>query len=464
MTILGEYVSARATPELVGREEILEHIRTAIVDTEKTPCVFYITSPGGWGKTRLVDAVIKKTNAKRKGGWSFSNVLVVSRLVDLYHTYTHSEEGIIADIVESLDDKKGRRFKKYKSEHAELDRVKYDLSQILRAVTQQRSKMMATFLEDFNGLGDQFDKMVLAFDTVENLTYETDRVQQALGLAEEPIGVGGWLVREFLPKIRNTVVLIAGRPETPQLQAELERLEQSGKIRFTHIALETFTEAETLAYFDAVAGVARRENPQVADRLAGIPQETRQVVHYLSGGQPFLLSLFADYLVIANEVLPEIHTPLAEVKERAGIANGLEKERLEFRDAILQEFQRIRRPLDEVIRALSWTPKGMGAELLAWILKRGQPTEEEIGQAREYIRDLRDPKLRLSFVKIRDIDKLVFLQDEMYSLMRSLHERGRLKHNVKQTYELIVRFYEERIKAQAKEVDKLQEANRNLLL
>ena len=68
MTILGEYVSARATPELVGREEILEQIHTAIGDRGKTPSVFYITAPGGWEKTRLVGAPIKK-NSKWKGRW-----------------------------------------------------------------------------------------------------------------------------------------------------------------------------------------------------------------------------------------------------------------------------------------------------------------------------------------------------------------------------------------------------------
>ena len=449
-----EYASVRATPGLVGRQDILQDIYNAIKEKSDTPHVFYITAPGGWGKTRLLDAVLKKMTTGEEE-WGSSNILSASRLVDLYHTYTHSDEGLVTDIVEVLD-RQGKYFNNYVQQHAELDRVKYDLSQILQAVTQQRERMMEAFINDFNNLGNNCEKIVLAFDTVENLVYETDRVQDALGLADEPIGVAGWLVESFLPKIHNTVILIAGRPESPQLQIELEKLKQNHGIKFSNINLGTFSETETLAYFNAVLEVARDENPQIADRLERIPQETRQVVHYLSEGQPFLLSLFVDYLVVADELLPVIHTPLDEIKKRAISEKGLRIEREEFRDAILQEFQKIRRPFDEVIRALSWTQKGMGSELLAWIMKRDRPTENEIEQAKGYIQTLRDPNFRLSFVKIRDIDNLVFLQDEMYSLMRSLHHRGRLRHNVKQTYELIVQFYEEKIKEQANIVRELQ--------
>lgn len=462
-----EYASIRATPSLVGREDILSQIREAIQVQSPVPYVFYITAPGGWGKTRLVDAILKKFDTREGGEWASPEILSASRLVDLYHTYTHSDEGLIDDIVKVLDAENGRRFENYINQRAELDRVKHDLSQILRAVTQQRTKMMDAFVNDFNNTNSQFEKVVLAFDTVENLTYEPDRVQVALGLAEEPIGVAGWLIKGFLPKIRNAVVLIAGRPETPQLAAELEKLSKDKIIFLDHIELQPFSEEETLAYFEAVLAVVQEENPRIAGRLVRTPEETRLVVHYLSGGEPFLLSLFVDYLATAEKLLPLIRTPLDEIKQKS-VEDGLKDERAKFREAILQEFQKIGRPFDDVIRTLAWTEKGMGAVLLAWILKRDQPNEEEIEQARKHIEELRNPESRLSFVKIREIDRLVFLQDEMYKLMRSLRERedqrGRIRqqHNAKQTYELIVRFYEERIKEQARVVNELDKSTRLL--
>lgn len=455
-----EYASIRATLSLVGRKDILRQIQAAIQDQSPVPQVFYITAPGGWGKTRLVDAVLKKFDTREAGEWASPKVLSATGLVDLYHTYTHSDEGLVDDIAKVLDAQNGARFESYITQRAELDRVKHDLSQILRTVTQQRTKMMNAFIEDFNNISNQYEKVVLAFDTVENLTYEPDRVQVALGLAEEPIGVAGWLIKGFLPKIRNAVVLIAGRPETPQLEAELEKLNRDKTIILDHIRLQTFSEEETLAYFEAVLTVVRNENPHVAERLERTPQETRLVVHYLSGGEPFLLSLFVDYLATAKKLLPLINTSLAEIRGKS--KNDLKEEREKFREAILQEFQKIGRPFDDVIRALAWTEKGMGAVLLAWILKRDRPTEEEIEQAKKYIEELRNPELRLSFVKIREIDRLVFLQDEMYKLMRSLQQHGRVRHNAKQTYELIARFYEERIKEQARVVNDLDKSTRSL--
>lgn len=457
-----EYASVRATPELVGREEILQEIHKAIKEISNVPHVFYIAALGGWGKTRLVDAVLKKLNAKEVGEWASPNILSAPRLVDLYHTYTHSDEGLIADIVDVLDEN-NNRFSNYFQQHAELDRIKYKFSEMYPVVDQQKVTMKHAFIEDFNKLGITYEKIVLALDTVENLMYETYRVQDALGLSDEPIGVAGWLVKEFLPEIHNAVVLIAGRPETPQLKVELEKLKNIGKIKYTFVELDAFNDTETLAYFNAVIEIARKENPQIAERLEKIPLETRQVVHYLSGGQPFLLSLFVDYLAVTEELLPKIHVSLADIKRQAESERGLEREQEEFKESILQGFQQIRRPFDDVIRSLAWTQKGMGAELLAWILKRDRPTEDEIEQARDYIKTLRDPNLRLSFVKIRELDNIVFLQDEMYNLMQSLYQRGRLKHNVKQTYELIVRFYDEKIKNQAILVENLQKSTSALV-
>ncbi len=456
-----EYASVRATPSLVGRNDILMRIHRAIQDQSVVPHVFYITAPGGWGKTRLVDAILKKLDTYMPGEWASPKILSASRLVDLYHTYTHSDEGVMDDIVNVLDTGEGGRFQNYIVQRAELDRVKHDLSQILRTVTQHRMKMMEAFINDFNSNSNQYEKVVIAFDTVENLTYELDRVQVSLGLAEEPTGVAGWLVRDFLPKIRNTVVLIAGRPETPQLNSELENLNRDGKIVLEHIGLQTFTEEETLAYFEAVFLVALEENPRIAERLERMPQEIKLAVHYLSGGEPFILSLFVDYLITAEKLLPQIQIPIAEIKKRL-VQDGLKVEREMFREAILQGFQRIRGPFDDVIRTLAWTQKGMGATLLAWILKRNQPTEEEIEQAREYIGELRNPEFRLSFVKVREIDNLVFLQDEMYKLMGTLQQHSRMRHNAKQTYELIARFYEERIKEQARVVNELDKSTRFL--
>ena len=56
------------------------------------------------------------------------------------------------------------------------------------------------------------------------------------------------------------------------------------------------------------------------------------------------------------------------------------------------------------------------------MLHHRQPTDDEVKDAQEFIQGLREPDKRLSFVKIRAADDLVFLQDEMYALMEKIYK------------------------------------------
>jgi tetratricopeptide (TPR) repeat protein len=401
-----EYASARATPELVGREEILNLISKAIGAKGDQAQVIYITAKGGMGKTRLLEEVVKRWGSrKRSGSKNRAKLRIVNRLVDLYHTHTHTEEGLIAEIVETLDSQ-GKLFVKYAAKRAELTHMKFTMGET-QPIQGLRREMEDAFLDELNALGKEYDKTVLVFDTAEVLTYETDRVQQALGLADQPIGVARWLTQKFISRLRNAVVLIGGRPE-PISRQFAEELSRTGA-KFTEYDLPGFREEETLEYFEVIAAAAHSENPQSAKRIESIPDGIRREIHRLTGGQPFVLALLIDYLAIAKEI--------PSLEQRSP-----ENFRDELRDLIVEAIEEGWRPMDQVVEALSWTPKGMGAELLAWVLRDRQPTEEYVREARESIQALREPERRLSFVKIRAADDLVFLQDEMYALMEKVHK------------------------------------------
>lgn len=420
-----EYASARATPELVGRKEILGIINKAIENKAKKTQVIYITAKGGMGKTRLLEEVVKRwgggrgSKSKKK-----ANLLIVSHLIDLYHTHTHSEEGLIAEIVEALDPD-GKLFVRYAEKRSELTHMKFEKGET-QPIQGLRREMIEAFLLELNDLGKKYTKIVIVFDTAEVLTYETDRVQKALGLADQQIGLARWLTQDFLNRIRNAVLLIAGRPELPQLSEELKKT--SAKI--IDYDLLGFSESETLEYFRVVAEAARTENPQSAKRVESIPEEARRVFHYQTRGEPFLLALLIDYLAIAREIpiLLEQRDP--------------ETFREELRDLIIEAFQEEWRPLDRVVESLSWTPKGMGAELLAWVLHHREPTKDEVIAAQASIEALREPERRLSFVKIRAEDDLVFLQDEMYALLEKIHFDPSAINQKKKIYADILAFYE----------------------
>jgi len=434
-----EYASARATPELVGRDEILNIISKTIEEKNEQAQVIYVTAKGGMGKTRLLEEVVK-----RWGGGSGSKskkktkLLIVSHLIDLYHTHMHSEEGLIAEIVEALDvDEK--LFVKYAEKRMELTHMKFERGET-QPIQGLRREMIEAFLTELNELGKKYGKIVIVFDTAEVLTYETDRVQKALGLADQPIGIARWLTQDFIDHLSNTVVLIAARPESPQFIEELKRTDA----KIIQYDLLGFSEKETLEYFKVIAQAAHVENPQSAKRIESIPEETRRTIHRLTKGEPFVLALLIDYLAIAR-LMPSLDDLSSDTFS------------YQLRDLIVETIQEGWRPMDRVVEALSWTPKGMGAELLAWILHNRKITDNDAKEAQDAIDSLRKSDERLSFVKIRTSDDLVFLQDEMYSLMEQVHKDPSALRQRKRVYENILAFYEWKIRQTQEKIGKMEQ-------
>ena len=422
-----EYASARATPELVGRKEILEIIKKSIENKIKKTHVVYITAKGGMGKTRLLEEVVKLWN-KQSRSRRKPNILVASRLVDLYHTQNHNLEGLIYEIVEVLGKK---YFKKYLKKRAQLIHTKYEEGETPSETSKQ--EMINSFVEELNELGRTYNKVVLVFDTAEVLRFQKDPSQKALGLNDNLTTVARWLIRELLSQLRNVTVLIAGRPPETKKMGDglLVKLNKIG-VKVTSYPLPGFQLDETLEYFDVMARAIRKEDPQRAERIQSIPKQTRQLVHKLTRGEPFALALLIDYVAITDE--------LPSLEQRKP-----DEFRKELRDRIIEAIQKSLRPSDEVVEALSWTPKGMGSQLLAWVLNHHKPSKEEVEEAKRAIDELRQPQKRLSFVKIRTADDLVFFQDEMYSLMEEIHESEGMRVQKERMNKNILAFYEWKI-------------------
>lgn len=84
-----QYAGAWTTTELVGRREVLDQIELALGQQELQ--VFYITGPGGIGKTFLLREVLCR--CQEGGSWSRSGLLPMTDLLDFYHTTNHPLEG-----------------------------------------------------------------------------------------------------------------------------------------------------------------------------------------------------------------------------------------------------------------------------------------------------------------------------------------------------------------------------------
>ncbi|MFN8483165.1 MAG: tetratricopeptide repeat protein [Anaerolineae bacterium] len=396
-TIGAEYAGVLKT-RLVDRASLLDEVKAAIDDSPRSH-VFYITGPGGMGKTVLLQEVLR--NLCEEGVWHNPDIVTVTEPVDLFHSETHSSEGVMrairAELRPGMD-----YFQGYRKERDRLEQLKVYLAQP-SDIEQQRQRVEEAFLVDFKQLSEK-RRIVLAIDTAEVLLYEPDQVQQMLHLEEEGVGARDWLIRRFLPHVENTVVLLAGRPKPARLRQDLEEALGS---RLRKKPLGPLSEEDSVSYFREAALVAR-ENRQtrVAEQIERIPDEIRRVIYIYTGGRPILLSLVIDYLTLADRLLPDLTVPLASARAKTQEELDEIQQRLE-RD-IVRAIQDTPRPADRVIMALGWARRGLDVELLMRLEGFDQPTAEAL------LAEVR----RLSFVKVRPADQRLFLQDEMYNLLQ----------------------------------------------
>jgi tetratricopeptide (TPR) repeat protein len=437
-----KHTSARATPELVGRRNVLEKIKQAILD-RRQPYLIEITGDGGIGKTRLVEHVLEKLVTALN-----IQTRVAKYPVDLYHTRTHSREGLLQALYDALEGTE-HEFPTYRAKQRELERIS-DLAEL----NKQRDELVTAFLNDLNKIGRE-RRLVFALDTTERLFFESDPIQQRLGLEEEKIAVLNWLLRDFLPRIENAVVLLSGRTERGSLREDLQKIQ--GK-KFLPIDLQGLTEDEALEYFDAVIRACKETGElQDLDAAASIekltPDQRRVMFYSLCDAnqgtltiRPIWLALAIDYWVSAEQLLPEWEISLQDAlthatQDHTATRNALGKK-------LFGSLRASESPADEVILALSLATKGADADLLLHILG-GDKTEIE--KALQVVR-------HLSFVKIRPTDERFFLHDEMYTLLQR-HGWGldTSEARAKAVLEQIVDWYNTRIDNHRREITRLYE-------
>ncbi len=431
--MITDYPGARAVP-LINREDILAEIRQAIEDPAKGTHIFYITGWGGYGKTYLVREVLARL--KEGGVWAASGIVAAEREVDLYHAQTHSLEGLAQAILEALPAEAREPFNSYQKQYERLEILKPDLAVALRNLIDMRNQLGQAFLESFNRLTQQH-RVVWALDTAEKLLYESDRIQEMLGLEEAGVGVRPWLINTLLPGLQNAVVLVAGRPKEPHYQRLRADLRSALGDRLHEHELKIFEEEDSLEYFVMAAQAARVEGDEVtARRIEAIPPETRRVIHRYAGGRPILLALLIDYYAATDHLLPELRASLEEAEARTSTEETLRQVQDKIEADIVRLIQETGRPADEAVRALAYTRKGMDARLLAHMIGI------ELTEAGQLLADLQKPP-GLSFIKIRPQDQRIFLHDEMYDLLKRHVLDCLPEPQTKRMYSAVVDYYVE---------------------
>lgn len=371
------YTGAWATPNLIGRETILQQIDAAI-RTAAGPSVVALHGPGGIGKTRILQDALTRPSA--------GAMYPARRLIDLYDIRYHSSLDLAAAIYDALNIEKGGDFRTF--EQARVQQRKVQASGDVRQIAALTREALQAFAADLNRFS-QSQRVVIALDTLERVAYGASDQRPPFQTAP----AWAWLV-ESLPSWGNVTLLIAGRNQIKHLFPALQR---QPSLHLTPLEVEPFTADETNAYLEAVAQAAEDVGEQaVADTLRSLTPDHRRQVYEYSGGLPILLALLADYISIAGfGRLPGIF----ETGTDPAYARALLEEQLIAR---MMESG----PIKDTLQILGRAPKGVDAGLLAHLL---DISPDEAHKRLDGIQ-------RLSFVKVRG--ERFFLHDEMYAILQ----------------------------------------------
>jgi len=90
-----KYTSLYATPELVGREEILNQCENILTDASSEPKLVFLHGPGGIGKTRLLQKFLEIAQG-------LPNTRVCEGILDFYDILIHTPVELTNAIFEAL--------------------------------------------------------------------------------------------------------------------------------------------------------------------------------------------------------------------------------------------------------------------------------------------------------------------------------------------------------------------------
>lgn len=176
-TLISQFVGRRAALDAYFQCRVYRHMKNGV----------YYHAGGGVGKTWLLRLIATENGNSDDA------------IIDFFNTSNQNIRGIQHSIRERLDDPESALFAPYDSalEAVETARAEDHTDSGLIAMLEKRASRV--FIECCQNAVQGHD-ITLLFDTFE-------RVQQR--------EVGRWLMTEFLPEVRDAIVVIAGRPPVP---------------------------------------------------------------------------------------------------------------------------------------------------------------------------------------------------------------------------------------------------------
>jgi tetratricopeptide (TPR) repeat protein len=396
-----------ARTKMVGRQDKLDELKRFLYAPGSESHFVYYWAEGGLGKTRLLEELIKMVKA---AGPKFHT----TGIIDLYHTDTHSTSDLERTIVESLDPQK-KYFSAYRQERQqyELLREKGTDPSVLERRRQQLGDL---FVEGCQEMALEASKLVLCFDTVEVLQYESSVVEEMAKLDTADTRVKPWLLGR-LSTLSNVLVVFVGRPKKPApgesgdpQQRLIDDMVMAFGEKLTRDELKPLNLEETRTFIKALAEGYEQEI---------IPEKHLPIAHMLTQGRPIFLHLIADLICVLapGQNTLQIFDEYGDLLESSKESPRLKAARREVEHMILEAVFNGPAELNWYLKQIALAPKGVDAEIFQVLV--GCSHEE----AQTWIAELE----RLSFVKrftppaggVRLHPEHIFLHDEMYQLLTS---------------------------------------------
>lgn len=279
-------------PNLIGRQKFVHMIRQAIANDSGKSHVFYFVAAGGMGKTRLLEEVGALPGQQNSFLWS--------GIIDLYHSETHSPGGLRAAIARGFDPG-GASFREY-WELRQQFQDRRSAGEMGPALETLQQRLDEVFLEEYAALASRH-RLVLCFDTLELIQYESDTVQQICQVDDISTLIKNWLVA-YIPRLPNTVTIFAGRPrpddrQQKKLDQEFQQAFAVENINYHRESLDVLSDGEFQAYLEAM----QQQRPRLREFLNS-PEIIAQISD-LTARNPIRIGLVVD-LLLNDKVLGEI--------------------------------------------------------------------------------------------------------------------------------------------------------------
>lgn len=384
----------------VGRGSEKEAIKKAIGAQGQLRILFLVGEPG-IGKTWLLDQVpaILQECANKSS-------CHCGEIIDFYYTPYHRSSGI-EEAIRQIADPDDEGFVMYKAKREEYEKHRI-AGRWTKELEQERAELENYFLADFNAITRTGVRPVLRFDTLESLQYESDRVQELCGLdPTREIGrieTRAWLLNN-IPRMENTVVILAGRPRPERLWTDLARA--SRDVVQEKLELKDLSSDDAVEYFRILA------DRDKAIREAALTDETAREFWHLTEGRPLRLSEVALLLKERVHLADDLRNLLMGVQAKPGKTVGDALDQM-----LLKEIQGIQKDVDITLPYIAWARKGVNAELLHLLMSRlVSASDWPLGRCRGVLRYLRTA---FPLTKPRLRTHLLLLHDQMYETMEGV--------------------------------------------